>query len=103
MTRQNTRLDPKDVQEIDVVSFDFTSVLNTGETITSSTCTSEVYAGTDAAPSGLLLGGAQTTGTKVLQQIQAGIAGVEYLLRCAIVTSASRTLVLSALIQVIRI
>jgi hypothetical protein len=103
MTRQNVRLDPKDVAEVDVVTFDFTLVLNTGETISSAVATSEVYAGTDALPAGFLLGAAQIQGLQVLQQIQAGTVGAEYLLRCTIVTSGGRTLVLSALIQVIRI
>lgn len=103
MTRQNVRLDPKDVAEVDVITFDFTLMLNPSETIASSTTTSEVYAGTDASPSGLLLGSGQTQGFTVLQQIQAGTVGAEYLIRCTIITSATRTLVLSALLQVIRI
>lgn len=105
MTRQSTRLDPKDVAELDVITFDFTAVLNTGETITSSSVAVEVYAGTDASPSGLLLNTAQTQGAKVLQAIQAGVVGVEYLLRCSVTTNAAtpRTLVLSGLINVIKI
>lgn len=103
MTRQNARLDPKDVGETDVITFDFSLVLNTGETIVTAVVTSEVYAGVDPTPTALLFGPVQVTGLVVAQQIQAGLVGVEYLLRCTITTSAARTLVLSALLPVIRI
>lgn len=105
MTRQSTRLDPKDVGESDVVTFDFTQMLNVGETILSASVTAEVYAGTDPTPSNLLFNAAQIQGLKVLQAIQSGVVGVEYLLRCSIGTNAAtpRTLVLSGLINVIKI
>ena len=103
MTRQSTRLDPKDIGDTDVVTFDFTAMLNTGESLALAPITSEVYAGTDASPASLLSGAPQIQGLMVLQTITAGVVGVEYLLRCSATTSAGRVLVQSALINVIRI
>jgi hypothetical protein len=100
MARDSTLLTPKDVEEIDVITFDFTSMLVSGETIQSvSSMSCSVFAGVDSGASGVLLGAGQIQGTTVLQQIQSGLNGVEYHIRCKIVTSLSRTLVLSGLLQ----
>lgn len=102
MTRQNTLLDPKDVSEVDVVVFDFTSMLSVGEAIVGATITSDLYAGVDPAANLVVNSSPQFTNTMVLVQIKAGIAGCEYLIR-VIIATATRTLTMSALLPVIRI
>lgn len=79
--------------EVKSLSFDFSQVLSSGETISTATCTVVVIDGTDATPSNILSGGTSIIGSKVYQQVQNGIAGVTYRLVVTIATSASNTLV----------
>jgi hypothetical protein len=79
--------------EIKPLSFDFSQVLASGETLSTATCTVLVIDGTDSNPSNILSGGATIIGTKVYQQVQNGVAGVTYRLVATVTTSASNTLV----------
>lgn len=82
-------------------SFDFTSRLNVGETITASSVTATVYTGVDASPASIISGSSTISGSIVTQLIIAGVAGVIYELLCTAVTSAGQTLKLSAYLAVI--
>lgn len=92
---------PKYAGETKTITFDFTGDLASGETISTKTCTSTVYSGTDASPSSLINGSASSSGAVVSQSITAGTVGVIYLVKCTIVTSASQTLIKETLIAVI--
>lgn len=93
--------DTKDPSEIVTVTFDFTSELGS-ETISGSpTVTNEVAGGTDAAFASMLNGAPSASGgNKVLQSVKLGVHGVNYKLKALVNTSASRTLVLSAILPV---
>lgn len=82
-------------------TFDFTSQLASGETISTQAVTAVVYSGTDASPSSLISGSATASGAIVSQKVTAGTVGVTYLLTCTITTSASQTLILTGLLVVV--
>lgn len=73
-------------------TFDFTSDLAIGETISTQVVAASVYSGTDATPSAIISGVASASGTTVTQKITAGVVGVIYELLCTITTSAGQTL-----------
>ena len=83
----------KFVTEIKPLSFDFSQVLATGETLSTASCSVLVIDGVDANPSNLLSSGASIVGSKVYQQVQNGVAGVTYRLVVTVTTSAGSTLV----------
>ncbi len=86
-----------------VVTFQFVDALGS-ETISSvSSVAASVANGVDASPSGLLNGAAVISGTDVLQPVHAGVAGVDYLLVCTIVTNSGRVLVLDAILPVVAV
>lgn len=68
----------KHPDEFFAFEIDFTKY---SQSITSASVTASVYLGEDAAPSGLLSGAAQISGSKVSQQVQAGVDGTTYLLK----------------------
>jgi len=78
--------------ETKTYTFDFTSALAVGETISTKTVTATVYSGTDASPSSVVSGSATSSGAVVSQLITGGTLGVLYELLCTITTSASQTL-----------
>lgn len=87
-------LNPKDPEDVDVVTFDFTDQL-AGETVTAVVAvTAAVYSGVDAAPATVLNGAAaiDATAKKVSQSVRAGLVNVDYRLKCKVTTSAGRTL-----------
>ncbi len=77
------------------VTFDFTSMLASGETISTQVVVATVYSGTDATPSNIISGSASASGAVVTQAITGGTLGVTYELKCTITTSASQTLILT--------
>ena len=79
--------------EVKSLSFDFSQVLASGETLSTSTCTVIVVDGTDPTPSNLLSGGTSIIGSKIYQQVHNGTAGVIYRLVATVTTSAGNTLV----------
>lgn len=94
-------LEPKLVGETKNVVFDFTSMLAVGETISTQSVAATVYSGTDASPSSVVSGPASKSGARVTQAITGGVLGVTYQLVCTITTSASQTLLMSALLSII--
>ena len=86
--------------ETKTVTFDFSSLLASGETISTKVVAATVYSGTDASPSSLISGSATASGAVVSQKVTAGTVGVIYELTCTITTSASQTLLLVGLMAV---
>jgi hypothetical protein len=76
-----------------LLSFDFALELATGETISTATSSVIVIDGTDGSASSLLSGSPTISGTKAVQRVQGGVAGVTYRLIVTITTSLSNTLV----------
>lgn len=96
------QLQPKGSAETRRESFDFISKLAAGETISGTpvvTCT--VWSGVDASPSNVVSGTASVSGTKAVQTLTGGIAGVIYKLVCVVVTSLGQTLTLTGYLAVI--
>ena len=83
----------KFVAENKPLSFEFSEVLASGESLSTASCSVIVLDGTDASPSGLLSGSATITGTKVYQRVHNGTAGVTYRIIVTVTTSAGSTLV----------
>lgn len=73
-------------------TFDFTSKLAAGETISTKTVTATVYSGTDSNPSGIITGAATHSGKVVTQRVSNATIGVIYQLLCQITTSAGQTI-----------
>lgn len=105
MTRIIQVLDPKDLAENDVVTFDFSGMTEVGETLDSTpSVVCEVYTGTDPSPSSVLSGLPQVAGLTVLQKITGGVLGAQYHLRCVSTFSpTNRILALACVIPVIRL
>jgi hypothetical protein len=76
-----TAIGPKHPDEIKVVSFEFSTELEAGETISSALVTATTKIGGDASPSAILLSAPQISGTKILQRVQAGVQGCVYSLK----------------------
>lgn len=72
-------LDPKTPREMYPVEFDFSRLLTS---ITAASVSCSLLAGTDAAPSSILSGPAQISGTKVFQTLTGGVDGSKYGLLC---------------------
>jgi hypothetical protein len=87
--------------ETKAVSFDFTSMLAIGETLTSQVVTAAVFQGEDSAPEDLIDGSATASGAVVSQMITGGVVGVVYVLSCAVETSNSQDLLMNELVAVI--
>jgi hypothetical protein len=87
--------------EIRNLTFDFTSLLGIGETISTQVVTCAVFSGTDASPSSLINGSATKSGAVVTQSVTGGVVGVAYNLTCTITTSASQTLQMQGLLVVL--
>ena len=87
--------------ETKLVPFDFTSLLASGETISTKSCAAAVYSGTDATPSAIISGSASSSGAVVSQAVTAGTVGVIYYIVCTITTSLSQTLQLAGFLAVL--
>ena len=94
-------LPPKLAGEVANYTFDFSSDLASGETISTKVVTAAVYSGTDASPSGIISGSATSSGAIVTQKITGGVLGVIYELLCQITTSAGQTLQQIGLLAII--
>lgn len=91
--RTGQTLQAIDVDEVDTLTFQFAAGLLDGESIVSADVQCTVHAGTDAAPSNLLVGPPQISGTDVLQLAQGNVTAVTYHLRCLATLSSGRVLV----------
>lgn len=94
--------DSKPPTDTKVLTFDFTSGLAVGETISTKTVTATVWSGTDASPSNIVNGAATASGAVVSQSITAGVLGVVYTLLCTITTSLSQTLTRAAYLAIVK-
>ena len=72
-------------------TFDFSTVMSTGETISSATSAVEVVSGTDASPNTILVGTPVASGQQVAQRIYKGLDGVIYRIEITIITSLANT------------
>lgn len=84
--------------EVVTLAFDFTSELG-GASIGTKSCAVTVLAGTDASPSSLISGAAQES-AGVVQLVQGGVHGVDYVVEATVVTNDGRTLKLPAVLPV---
>jgi hypothetical protein len=75
--------------ETEQFTFDFSTVLGTGETISSASMNVEVIQGTDSSPLSILVGSPVINGSRVAQRITGGLDEVTYRLELTINTSAS--------------
>jgi len=82
---------PKDPAEVWQLSVDFSKILLTGETISTSTWSATTYSGVDASPSAILFGSSSISGTKSLQTVIDGLDGVMYRLKVVAETSLGNT------------
>lgn len=69
-------------------SFDFNPVLNTGETLSSASCTAITAQGTDTSPSSILSGTPVVSLGKATQRVVGGVADNTYRLIMTATTSA---------------
>jgi len=82
----------KTTDETKQLTFDYSSDLGAGETITSTAVSCSVWSGTDPSPTSLVSGSATISGSLVLQLITGGLAGVIYFVRCLATTNAGQVL-----------
>lgn len=97
-------IEPKFSAEKIVVTFDFSTELQTGETLSGVIAvTVDVIKGTDATPAAMLNGAAQfsASGKAVLQGIQGGIVGNQYRIKViSPTTNTNKVLGRSAIITI---
>lgn len=87
-----TQVGPKYVSETRAYSGDFTNLLGT-DTIQSVTSVMvSVINGIDTNPQAILLGSPNISGSEVIQEIQAGVAGVQYMVSITIETGLGNIL-----------
>lgn len=94
-------LDQKSPEAAIIGGFDFSSLLATGQTISSATAVASVWAGVDANPSAILSGLPTVSGLVVSQKLTGGVAGVIYKLRVSAVASDGSTQVLVGYLAVV--
>ena len=88
---------PKDPSEIVIVTFDFAEL--TAAVLTPTVSATWKRGSEDLAPA-LLSGNASISGAKVLQKVQGGVAGADYLLRCQVDTADAQRYVLTGTLPV---
>jgi hypothetical protein len=77
--------------ESELFSFDFNPVLNTGETLTTGTCTAITAQGTDPNPSAILSGSVNLNLGKATQRVIGGVADNIYRLIMTCTTNQGNT------------
>lgn len=77
--------------ENELFTFDYSLVLQSGESITSATSNVIVMNGTDPSPNAILSGTPVVSGAQVSQRITGGISEVTYRLEVTAVTSTGNT------------
>lgn len=100
MTRtvNNPGFDPKDPAETITLAFEFAALTDTPS---APEVTATRHAGTaDASPSAILSGSPTVSGTKILQDVVAGTAGTDYLLRCKVGAPDGSVYVLAGVLPV---
>ena len=77
-------------------TFNFSTVMSSGETISLATSTVEVVSGTDASPTAILVGSPSINGQVVSQRISGGLDGVIYRIQVTATTSATNVFTIVA-------
>ena len=93
-------MSPKDPSEIISLSFDFSAILEDGETLSSPSLGISVLHGTDANVGSMFTGVSIITGGVVSNLVQSGVDAVDYLATCLITTSLGQNLKLSGILPV---
>ena len=99
----STILGEKDVEETKLVVFDFSSELESGETISTFTRSVVVLQGVDSSPDSVFSGAAVISGHEVLQRVTAGVEGVQYHFRGRAVGNTGLAHVVSGDMRVVRL
>jgi hypothetical protein len=92
---------PKLLDESALYTFDFSSRLGVGESISSATCTAAVYSGTDASPGAIVSGAASVSSPLVSQLFTGGVLGTTYVVKCKASTTFSQSIDLVAFLSII--
>lgn len=116
MKRNAELMVPMDYQEVDDIPFDFSAGIDDDETISSAAMECTVETGEDPSPSDFLIGDLQvgrlnadndfiqdSQGRVILQRVGPGQPNVLYCLRCKIILSSQRKLVVAGHLPVIRL
>lgn len=90
----------KRVGETITLTFNFSRLLGTGETINSATWSIEVVDGVDASPSSMISGSESISGSKVSQLVTGGVHDVVYRMVCAVTTSTGQIIHGTGLLKV---
>jgi hypothetical protein len=77
----------KITNESELFTFDYSPVLNSGETITTASCFVEVISGTDPNQNAILVGSPFINGSLVSQRVSNGVSEVTYRLSMTAVTN----------------
>ncbi len=99
-----TVLQPKLLSDTRTYQFDFSSLLGSGESISSASVVATVYSGTDPSPSSIVNGSAVLASPLVNQSIAAGVLGTTYELKCQATTTGvtpSQTLNISGFLTIL--
>lgn len=83
------------------LSFDYSSLLGVGESVSSAICVASVFSGVDSNPASLLSGSSTIAGNVITQAIIPRITGNIYQVSMEAVTSLSQTLFLEGFISVL--
>lgn len=94
-------LDPKRASGHVFPPFDFLPQMNAGDTLSGVVVTITVWSGVDAAPAGVWDGSAAISGSIVSPGLQAGVAGVIYLIKVQVNATGGKVLVLEALFAIL--
>lgn len=81
----------KITSENEQFTFDYSTVMATGETISTATCVVTVQNGTDPSPSSILVGTPVVSGQLAAQRIYNGLDGVIYRIAMTVTSSLSNT------------
>lgn len=101
----STTFAPLDVDEEDVLAFNFAQSLRDGESLTSATVTVELKCGPDADPQQVKIGDPEIDHdlALVMQRVKPRAANVTYHFRCkAILAPDARPVVLSGDLEIVR-
>jgi len=99
-----TVLAPKLLSDTRTYPFDFSSLLGSGESVSSATVVASVYSGTDSSPSSIINGASTIASPIVSQSITGGVLGTIYELKCKAITtglSVNQTLNISAYLAIL--
>lgn len=99
-TSTRTIFQPKTDSSIVTLTFDFTSQLAAGETLSTATVTAAVWSGTDASVD-IFSGSPAASNGLVTQKIKNGVLGVIYKLLASVTTSAGQTLEMAGYLAII--